>query len=303
MTDISILGVDAVAGAPDALLSVSAFLRTAAGEVGLVRAALERPAVVCHWEGAAADAFRDLLADTPHDLTRAAASYELAATTMARYAASHRRARDAALVLAQRLAALVDQADGAHGSSRAARRALDAARRSASSDRTTQARERVDDALRSVAAAEDRAVALRAQIEAVQREAHENRRALDGVAAWAAEELRRASHLGLRNSLGSCARRHSGALRAAVDATGDMLGQAATLFKEACDLPGAVIEPDRGSLVGAPQPRAGRSVGRADGARHGPYGRGDGPDRLGTSGRDPGAHGRAQGRDHRLGRP
>jgi uncharacterized protein YukE len=216
MTDVGILGADAVRGDPDAMGTVAWFLRSTADELHSVRATLERDRFSGVWEGAAADAFRELLHNTPEDLDKAARSYELAADTVGRYAGQLRSAHDVAQHLAARLAELMAQAGQADGGSRTARQAVEVARRAVSHATDPIARlsaERMlDERLRALAGADGHRNAIYGQIDAIRRQAADNRRALDAASQVTGDQLAEASRAGMRNSVGSWFERNGAVL-------------------------------------------------------------------------------------------
>jgi uncharacterized protein YukE len=204
MADVSILGGDAVRGDADALAGVASFLRSVAQDLHDVRHALQRHTLADAWEGAAADAFAGLLKDTPADLTKAADSYDIASQAVGTYVAHLRQARSTALVLADRLAELMRRSGELDVAWNAAQRAVQAARwnvmHAADPTALIAAKRALDDRLRALANVDGQRYALRGQIDAIRRQAADNRRALDAAGQVAGDQLIRASHEGIRNA-------------------------------------------------------------------------------------------------------
>jgi uncharacterized protein YukE len=204
MTDVGILGADAVRGNPDALGAVTQFLRTTATEIETVRGTLTSHTLHGSWAGDAAQAFRGLLNDTPNDLAKAARSYDHAADAVASYVARLRSAQATAASLADRLAnalARASQGDRAIG---LAQQAVDAARRTYNHTPDPAAHRRarlvLDDRLRALSNAQHARGAVQGEIDALRRQAADNRHALDSAARSARDLLHQASVEGIRNA-------------------------------------------------------------------------------------------------------
>jgi uncharacterized protein YukE len=214
MTDVGILGGDAVRGNPDGMESVSRLLRSTADELRGVRATLDRQALGGIWEGAAADAFRDLLQQTPEDLSKAVTSYSLASDAVGEYARRLRSARDTAQWLANQLADAQRRASNADVAVRAAQQAVTVARRAYDTAHDTAARSRAYQVLlqrqRQLASASNEHGAAHGLVDRIRRQAADNRRDLDNAARWAHDRLHEASVAGIRNSLGSWLDRNVG---------------------------------------------------------------------------------------------
>lgn len=207
MADVSILGADAVRGDPGGLDGVARFLRTTAEDLDRVRATLNAHTFSDVWEGAAADAFRELLHDTPGDVDRAARSYDLAAETVTRYAGTLQSSRATAESLAAQLADARSQLDRAGGGMRSAQQAVDAGRRAVAHATDpaahAQASHQLDTLLRTLAGVQGQQGAAQSRVDAILRQAHDNRRALEQVGQAAADRLLEASNMVPHNSLAS----------------------------------------------------------------------------------------------------
>jgi uncharacterized protein YukE len=204
MTDVGILGADAVRGNADALGAVSQFLRSTADEIQAVRGTLLSHTLHGSWEGAAAQAFRLLLNDTPDDLAKAARSYEHAADAVGTYVARLRGAEATAQSLAARLADALNRAGQGDRAINAAQAAVDAARRvyNHTTDPAALHRARLvlDDRLRALSNAQHARGAVQGEVDALRRQAADNRRTLDAAAGAARELLHQASLEGIRNA-------------------------------------------------------------------------------------------------------
>lgn len=204
MTDVGILGADAVRGNADALGAVSQFLRSTADEIQTVRGTLLSHTLHGSWEGAAAQAFRLLLNDTPDDLAKAARSYEHAADAVGTYVARLRGAEATAQSLAARLADALNRAGQGDRAINAAQAAVNAARRvynhTTDSAALHRARVALDDRLRALSNAQHARGAVQSEVDALRRQAADNRRTLDSAAGAARELLHQASVEGIRNA-------------------------------------------------------------------------------------------------------
>jgi hypothetical protein len=212
MADVSILGEDAVRGDAQGMAGIGRFLDDTAEGVERIRTQLGSSTLGNNWEGAASQAFAELVDDLPDMLTKAHRSYALAASTVQDYARELRDRQDTARTLAQRLEDAQHRLSAAGAASTSAGRSVSSARSThlATSDPAARAHTQrvLDDALRAAADAQRAFHAVRGEIDHIKDQARDNRRALDSAAARARELLSDASHLGMRNSVGSFFRRH-----------------------------------------------------------------------------------------------
>jgi len=244
MTDVGILGGDAVRGNPDGMASVSRFLRSTADEIASVRHELTHNALHGSWQGAAASAFRELLSHVPEDLDKAARSYRLASETVSQYAGRLRTAHDLAQQLANQLAALQAQAGRADAGVRTAQRAVDDARRTlahATPQTRAHAQQVLNQRIRSLSSLSDQRAGLQRQIDDIRRRAAANRHELDHAARWAQDQLHEASKLGIRNSIGSWLDRNSHLLHTIGAGTLKVLKVVSKTLIDAYELPFKVI--------------------------------------------------------------
>jgi uncharacterized protein YukE len=239
MTDVGILGGDAVRGDADALTAVAGFMRSVAHDLHDVRTTLERHAFAEVWEGTAAEAFRELLRETPDDLQRAERSYDMASQAVSTYAGHLRDARATAQSLADRLAALERQSAQLAGSHRTAELAVGNGRYAVSHATDPAAHSSalrvLDDRLRALAGLQSQRGSVDAQIDAIRRQARANRRALDAAAQVAGDQVIQASHAGIRNSLGSWWDRHNDVLVTIGKGTLEVLKSAVQVFVDAVE--------------------------------------------------------------------
>jgi hypothetical protein len=157
--------------------------------------------------------------------------------------------------LANELAALQQQGSRLEGSVRNAGQTVANARTSLShaTDPSAHAiaQHRLDAALRTLADLQGQQRSLQGQMDSIRRRANDNRRALDAAAQIAGDELVRASHLGIRNSLGSWLHRNTHWLGSVEHATVSVLHAAVKPIEDACDLFRAI-----GALVRDPSFKA-----------------------------------------------
>jgi uncharacterized protein YukE len=210
MADVGILGGDAVRGNPNGLATVARFLSDTAHEIDDVRRLMERDQLYASWNGAAAEAFRQYLKETPDDLDKAARSYRLASETVNTYSHRLRDAHDRAQYLADRLAALQSQAAGLDGRIRTAHTLIDNARRDytrATPQTKAHALQILHQRQRDLQSLSGQRNGVQGQIDDVRRQAAQNRHDLDASARWAQDQLHEASRRGIRNNVFTWAHR------------------------------------------------------------------------------------------------
>jgi hypothetical protein len=244
MTDVSILGGDAVRGNPDGMFSVARLLSETAGEIDAVRASLMRAGTTGFWHGAAAEAFHLLVSRTPDDLAKASRSYAYAAETVTSYASQLRASHDRAQWLANQIGALQGQMGGSDAVVRADQNAVNDARRALSrapANQRAQAQRVLDQRLRALASAAAGRADLQHRIDDLHRQAADNRHALDRAADRARDQMHEASKEGMRNSVASLLHRAGDALHGISSEAKQLLLVVGKILKEAADLPGAVM--------------------------------------------------------------
>jgi uncharacterized protein YukE len=219
MADVSILGSDAVDGDPGGMARVGRFLDDTADGVQRIRTQLESSTLGNNWEGAASQAFQELIDDLPEMLDKAHRSYALAAETVQSYASELRTRQARAEDLARQLESAQQRLGTATSASSTAAQTLSTARSnhaSAEDDARSSTQGALDDAARAAENAQRACDAIRDEIERIKQEARDNRQALDSAADSARDRLSEASHLGMRNSIGSFFRRHVAPIAGAV---------------------------------------------------------------------------------------
>jgi hypothetical protein len=231
MTDVSILGANAVEGDPAVVDSLASTVGSLASRASDISQRLRSETIDGAWKGEAADAFRNLLTDTPDLLQQAVGSFDAAKGTLLTYGSE----LQGASYVAQRLAQELEQVQAGHADAQrtlvGAQKQLHSAThamQTAGSDpiARAQAQQTLDQATNAVGRAQAQVSAANSQEQSILRQAASNREQFNVAVARCCAGLDHALDMGFKNSPWSFAGRAWHDMSGVLSALGGIVVQA-----------------------------------------------------------------------------
>ncbi|HWB69312.1 MAG TPA: hypothetical protein VG518_04995 [Solirubrobacterales bacterium] len=202
-----VLGGDAIPGDSGAVEAMASRLRNSANEVGSIQHRIGSVGLVGSWSGQAAGAFKSSLHELPGELSKLHSSFDAAAGALASYASALSDAQSKANWYARQIEEAESDLQGAQQRHSSAQSAVDSARRShmAASDPVSKAsaQRALDSASGEAARASAAVEEISGKIDSLRSSAHTNHEQWEAAASACCSGLDAASHLGIRNSVGS----------------------------------------------------------------------------------------------------